>query len=1250
LWANQEIRINMTKNTTRKGLALGAASALLISGFTALPASSAGLADTSFVSLAPSTGTEYNVLAKTGSTFSLTSNEATTTSTGNLKWLVNDAAASILPKGTTTGGGVDALADGTTDLTTVDYERDLIGLDVDGIANGSYQMWASAAVVLEKNGNTAQKTVLAAETLVDVVVRDDFAVFKSQIAIVAADALVEILGTPTLNFVQGGEAAVLTQAIADNLRIDVAAKADDTLNFATANIPDGTYTGFFKDDFVTDKTGTADLDEVGTNAAAGALLEVTILTDVATVKSDVDLAAAASDAEFGLVNGATTLYLVSSIGNSVRATDSSFVVDSGSTDPATNEVLVLQKDASVTARTATVTAWMDANGNSLIDSTEYASPARTVSWLAAADVTAVTSVDYPTGGAANVTGSVVLTPNLNGNQLAAGDVQIGFTRPGSTATVYANATQGATTRAWSATQSLETGNWIGMPHIAQIQSISGGDVYTVSPSIGFSLDDVVITAETAVDSGTTADQAAAAVATTATVSTFQTALTPGPQAAAAGFVRVVSKVVAGSATAVLEAVGSATFVTTSIHGLSIGDLVTTSGFGTNATLNMTRASVSSVPTANSFVVTDAALTATADTSGGVVTFVSFKEAVAGNYSATSKVNATAVGNISSSVTVASTSDDTTLASTATVNVQGVSIDTDGTTTIVSVRKGETSVELTATVVDADDVAVTANRPVVVTLGASESNALQTGTYTVNGTAYSSAVTLLTDATGKVTFTIGENDGAVGSQVEVNVAPEGLTGVKTAELDLIWSDTIYSVLDINDNAGVIATGYNSITVGGSYVYALRVLDQWKNTPADGTYRIKSETTGRTVSTGYVTLVSGAGSLTVTDSTIGATTSIATALILEKLGTTGVWATTDTLNDGAVGGGGTLTYNTSVVKTTQVDAVLLDTEGSTAYGSGTADLSATAATVATVAQDRRITNNVRPGYGDGSTADVTGRVAATITNVTRAGASVTISGPSNILFSDGAVDALGSLTFRADAAGEFAVELFSNVSQANTVITVTSGGVSKTVKVSFTGPGASFGTKIAIDAPASVMPGTSFKVTATLTDKNGNAVASTTSTSATVGRMLVTYTGPGITIATMPTQTDSKGQVSFTILLGTNDSGTGVVSVSYDQGDDADFDGAAAGDLDVTATASITVGAVASAEKVNVGTFKGYVALYAKGYKGQKMTAIVAGKWIKVDSLASDFERVVRYTGAGYSITTKIYIDGVQIGDAFTTMTK
>jgi hypothetical protein len=59
-------RINMTKNMTRKSLALGAAAALVVTGFSAMPVNAAGLADTSFVTLAPSAGTEYSVLAEIG--------------------------------------------------------------------------------------------------------------------------------------------------------------------------------------------------------------------------------------------------------------------------------------------------------------------------------------------------------------------------------------------------------------------------------------------------------------------------------------------------------------------------------------------------------------------------------------------------------------------------------------------------------------------------------------------------------------------------------------------------------------------------------------------------------------------------------------------------------------------------------------------------------------------------------------------------------------------------------------------------------------------------------------------------------------------------------------------------------------------------------------------------------------------------------------------------------------------------------
>jgi lipocalin len=43
-----------------------------------------------------------------------------------------------------------------------------------------------------------------------------------------------------------------------------------------------------------------------------------------------------------------------------------------------------------------------------------------------------------------------------------------------------------------------------------------------------------------------------------------------------------------------------------------------------------------------------------------------------------------------------------------------------------------------------------------------------------------------------------------------------------------------------------------------------------------------------------------------------------------------------------------------------------------------------------------------------------------------------------------------------------------------------------------------------------------------------------------------------------------------------------------------------------------------------------------------TAVFAGKWIQVASLDSDFERVVRFTGAGFKIDVKIYIDGKQVG--------
>ena len=1119
----------MSKNTTRKSIALGAASALIVTGFAGLPANAAGLADTSFVTLAPSAGTEYAVLSGNSKEFTLTANEATSIVGGSLSFLVEDGDNGVEPKASETTNStftIESASATTTKLTVTKTNHKLVTGDV--VVLAGFQIGTDAA------GGT-----------------DTFA-------------------------------------------------ADTEINDASYVIT------------VTDEN-TFTVDETFAGALAAA--------------------SPAGDAGAKFIKPATgTVELVRTKRSAV---DGSYVVISGIASSATNETLTLVTGAAETAtRTIDVTAWVDANGNRVIDGNEYVSPTRTVTFIKASEVVASTSLTYPTPGDTSVTATVTLTPNLNEQQdMAAGDIKIGFTRPGSTATVAANATQDDVTRVWSATQSLVTGNWAGMPHIKQLSnSALTTNVVTATTAVAHGIvaeDEVIVDGSQAIDVTT-----ATAVASAPSTTTFTYAKTADDIASAAdtGYARVVAKVIASVTTTATVA----TVTTDAAHGLSIGDVVDIAGLGGAQAAEVNgvgEITVASVPSATSFTFTGTFTASGTYTtsSAALMDYVSFVEAVAGSYTAKAQVSSVAQGNTATNFAVATTSHDVTLATTATSNVQGASNDNASEADLAYVRKGELSVELTATVVDEDDVAVTAGRPVVVTLGALDTGPVASvGTYTINGTAYTAAVTLLTDANGKVTFTVGENDGAVGSKVEVTVTPENLSGAQTADIELTWANAIYGIYDLNDSADLATTGNNSITAGGNYTYSLAVLDQWKSAPADGTHRVKYATTNRTVATNYVTLTNGRGTYTVADGAISGQTNIQTVFTLEELQTDATWAAGETL----LQTGTTLTYTTSVVAATQVDAVLLDTDGSTAYGNAVADLSDAATSVALEAQDRRTTNLTRPTYG--TDVVVSGRVANATTNVPRAGAVVTLTGPSSILFSEGSVDALGGVTVKTDANGEFSVQLFSNTAQTNTVITVSSGADSETVKVSFTGSGASFGTSIEIDAPTTVAPGTSFKVTATLRDKNGNAVLSTSG-----DRMLVEYSGPGIVIAAMPTDTNTLGQVSFTVLLGTNDSGTGVITVSYDQGDDGDFTGTATGDKDVVATKSLTVGAVASADaKVNAGSFLGYVAVYAKGHKGSTLSWKIAGKWFKT-TVTSDYQVFQRKTVAvGMDVNVDIYIDGVK----------
>jgi len=202
-----------------------------------------------------------------------------------------------------------------------------------------------------------------------------------------------------------------------------------------------------------------------------------------------------------------------------------------------------------------------------------------------------------------------------------------------------------------------------------------------------------------------------------------------------------------------------------------------------------------------------------------------------------------------------------------------------------------------------------------------------------------------------------------------------------------------------------------------------------------------------------------------------------------------------------------------------------------------------------------------------------------------------------------------------------------------VTFTNGTATTTSQVVVNPARDADGAAITFDT-TTIAAGSTKVITGTLVDANGNPV--NTSGSATI---LVTYapTGnAGIPIGTMPTETDADGKFTITVLTGANDAGTAVVTATYYKS------GAATATADVlTFNQSIVVGGAATApasnKKLTVGSFKGYVAIYTLNYTGQKLSAKVAGKWLVKDNLVRA-DRVVRNTGAGYTIKVDLYIDG------------
>jgi hypothetical protein len=1113
---------------------------------------------------------------------------------GTVKYAVTDPNAKFVPGPNTTGATTETISDNATGTNVVvSAHSDLISLAHSNanVGDGSYYMWSSTGINLDKGTpGAADVLILAPYSLVEVYVDAGFLYFKSASALTSDPTHVD--GAATLNFVRGGSLVADTSvAVADDvttLNPDYANETLTTVATSGNSLGAGTYLAFTRTagGFNLDKSTNAQDDLIVLAVNEPTLATVTT-AGVMSFKSDIDLT------DETHVDGAVTMTFVS-VPSAVRASDNSYVVDTEITAAGSTANLEMVATDAVT-RSVTVQAFVDDFANNKIDAgSEYTSVAQTIQFVENDDVSVVTNLVAPTPGDSKLTATITTSPMINGAEDdRTNPIGAIFTRQDSVTKGLAVATQAASTGLWTAEVNTDisataVSHWVNSTTV--LDSENWMKSYT--GTTGVRMDD--------------AQEALARVDRARVV--------------IAGLVATVTTQDGGVTDALREA-----------HFLQVGDKVTFGGAAV-AGLTSLQFTVASVPSAFTFTVAvatgTAASTTVADNTNQAYTVTTYGAGVAlrdrvyaGDHSA---VGALTVGTnlyetsgaTSSSGTLTQTAADTFVTTVGSATVQEASVNNQAgdTTTDALIKKDVKSVAVLASVVDKNGVSVGAGRSVAATV------VVNSGGSAVKVNGLTAPANQVTDANGQVTFTVTDGIGASGTKVTLKLVPEGTAAAGT-DFTIEWATQAYALYDLNTTEGALTTDDRQVLAGTSYAMDLLVADQWYQPAPSETYRLK--VTGSGVTEGIQTLVAGKAAVTISDLGIG--TSFATNLIVQKA-TAGVFADSSTT---------TITTKTAAAATT---SVVLAADGSALYASATADLSDAVAAKALVERDNRTAFVSQPAYtsGTGGAVVVTGKVTKKSNGTSANDAVVTISGSNSILFSDGLVDKRGGVTVVANDSGEFSVTLYSTSAMTNSVITVTAMGVSATTKVSFVGAGVGEGVSLVITMPAAVKPASTFQVKAKLADVFGNGVVTA------AGAIKVTYSGAGIVFGTLPTKTDDNGELMFSVLLGSNDTGSVNVTVSYDQNADGDY--LDAKDLVIAGTTAITatglVAAAASDTIVNVGTFSGKLVVYALNAAGSEVSYKIAGKWVTqvvTSDLLMRYDRVVGATGA--TIKVDIYVDGV-----------
>ena len=488
--------------------------------------------------------------------------------------------------------------------------------------------------------------------------------------------------------------------------------------------------------------------------------------------------------------------------------------------------------------------------------------------------------------------------------------------------------------------------------------------------------------------------------------------------------------------------------------------------------------------------------------------------------------------------------------------------------------------------------------------------------------------VVTDADGNAVFTVSvDGDTADGDTIAISAAAEGVT--EAADTYTFVRGDVASIYAVGRNAATDVTGVTAADATVSVTY--HIIDIF-GVPATNDYRV--EVTGGAATVRQATS-NGVATVSAKLDGVGATTLAAAVQV--KFTDGNYYAFDDAALDGTEyeEADAAKSVNTlfDVISALSVNALgLNDPADEAVLGK------------ALVSGDGRVQT-----FGDGLFAykaadgtNITGTVTAI--NNTATNTPVTISAAGLGFVTSNGIYAKDSITVLTSAAGAFSVAYVGNVAGDYT-ITVTSGTKSEEIEVAI--EAAVQGTESAVNMSVTGNePGKTMVVSGTVVDAFGNPVP------VVADDFSLTYDGPGLLVGTLPTSVGADGSFKFKVLLGQNETVAGTVSVETAGADKENLAGDTAAQQadNITATLSIAPAApVAADTKVNAGSFKGYVAVYAKGYEGKRLSAKVGKDWVVVPALASNFVRVVEYTGAGYTINVRIYIDRVLV-DTITVTTK